>query len=158
VTPISTATKKAGRAINVPNTAAFMAITPDGQTVYVVSPNSPNDIYNTSTVTPISTATDTAGKPIMISSGGVDAIAITPNGQTAYVADNQESQGTTVTPTRVGSISAQRDVVDAVGGSSATSASQARPAPSPTSRSPPPWLTSGGHRSAPTGSSNRTGL
>jgi len=34
----------------------------------------------------------------MISSGGVDAIAITPNGQTAYVADNQESQGTTVSP------------------------------------------------------------
>ena len=51
-----------------------IAITPDGQTAYVVNETS-------GTVTPIRIATNTAGKPIKVGNGAF-AIAITPDGRT----------------------------------------------------------------------------
>jgi YVTN family beta-propeller protein len=59
VTPITTATNRAGKPIRVadgPGTIAI-AITRDGRTAYVVSGTA-------GTVTPIATATNTPGKPI----------------------------------------------------------------------------------------------
>jgi len=80
VTPISTATNKAGKVITVGSGPRAFAITPNGKTAYVVS--------NAGIVTPITTTTSKAGKAINISGRGVlYAIAITPNGETAYVVD-----------------------------------------------------------------------
>jgi YVTN family beta-propeller protein len=70
VTPISTATNKAGKAITVGKYPGAIAVTPDGRTAYVVN-NGPG------TVTPISTATGKAGKAITVGKNP-DAIAITP--------------------------------------------------------------------------------
>ena len=85
VTPINTATNKAGKAIKIPGPGEI-AITPNGKTAYVLSASN--------TVTPIRTTTNTALKAIKVGSGP-DAIAITPNGTTAYVADGGSN---TVTP------------------------------------------------------------
>jgi YVTN family beta-propeller protein len=87
VTPVSLATRKAGRAIPVGADPTAIALTPDGRTAYVVNSGS-------GTVTPISTATATAGRAIRV---GTDptAIAITPDGRTAYVTN---SGSDTVTP------------------------------------------------------------
>jgi YVTN family beta-propeller protein len=56
-----------------------MALTPNGQTLYVAD--------EPDTVTPIATATNTPGKPIKVGQNP-DQILVTPDGQTAYVADN----------------------------------------------------------------------
>jgi YVTN family beta-propeller protein len=87
VTPVSLATRTAGRAIAVGADPTAVALTPDGRTAYVVSSGS-------GTVTPINTATRTAGRAIRV---GADptAIVITPDGRTAYVAN---SGSDTVTP------------------------------------------------------------
>jgi DNA-binding beta-propeller fold protein YncE len=69
VTPIPTATNVPGRPIRVGCRPYFLAITPDGQTVWVAS--------GRNTVTPIATATNTAGTPIKIS-GSIAAIAVAP--------------------------------------------------------------------------------
>jgi DNA-binding beta-propeller fold protein YncE len=69
LTPVSTATNVPGRPIQVGCRPYLLAITPDGQTVWVAS--------GQNTVTPIATATNTAGKPIKFS-GSIAAIAITP--------------------------------------------------------------------------------
>ena len=61
VTPIRTATNKAGKAITVGKDPVAIAITPNGQTGYVT--NSRSD-----TVTPIRTATNKAGKAIAVGS------------------------------------------------------------------------------------------
>jgi hyaluronoglucosaminidase len=70
VTPIATATNKAGRAIPVGRNPAAIAITPNGRTACVA--NALSD-----TVTPIATATSKAGNAIP---AGQDptSIAITP--------------------------------------------------------------------------------
>jgi YVTN family beta-propeller protein len=80
VTPIRTATNKAGKAIQAGSGPFAVAITPNGQTAYVADENS-------SAVTPISTATNTAGTPIPVGNDP-QYIAITPNGGTAYVAND----------------------------------------------------------------------
>jgi DNA-binding beta-propeller fold protein YncE len=67
VTPILTATNKAGKAIKVGSGPDAIAITPDEKTAYVTSGSG---------VTPISTATNKAGKAIKVGNGP-DAIAIT---------------------------------------------------------------------------------
>jgi YVTN family beta-propeller protein len=69
VTPISTVTNTAEKAIKVATGPVAVAFTPDGKTAYVVS-------LGADTVTPISTATNTPGTPIKV---GVHpyAIAIT---------------------------------------------------------------------------------
>jgi DNA-binding beta-propeller fold protein YncE len=69
VTPITTATNTPGRPIRVACDPYFLAITPDGQTVWVASGNH--------TVTPIATATNTPGKPIRFL-GVIKAIAVSP--------------------------------------------------------------------------------
>jgi len=48
----------------------WVAITPNGKTVYAVN-------FSSSSVTPITTATDTAGTPVKVGEQP-DAIAITP--------------------------------------------------------------------------------
>ena len=72
ITPVSTATDKAGKQIGVgpgpyPDT---MAITPDGKTLYVAA-------YNSNQLVPISTATNKPGKAIHVGREPV-AVAITP--------------------------------------------------------------------------------
>ena len=71
VTPINTATNKAGKPIKVGINPNAIAITPNGKTAYVTNSGS-------STVTPISTATSKAGTPIKVAGAGY--VAITPNG------------------------------------------------------------------------------
>jgi YVTN family beta-propeller protein len=66
VTPISTATNAAFKAIKVGICPAGIAITPNGKTAYVTS---------NAGVTPISTATDKPGKLIKIP-GGASLIVI----------------------------------------------------------------------------------
>jgi YVTN family beta-propeller protein len=70
VTPITTATDKAGKAINVGSFPWAIAVTPNGKTAYVANSGS-------GTVTPIGTATNTAGKVINVGAAPV-SIAITP--------------------------------------------------------------------------------
>ena len=70
MTPIQTATNKAGKAIKVGNRPGAIAITPDGKTAYVAN-------HDSGTVTPIRTATNTALKAIKVGSDPT-AIAITP--------------------------------------------------------------------------------
>jgi DNA-binding beta-propeller fold protein YncE len=82
LTPISTATGKPGRAIKVPllYNPGTMAITPDGKTLYVVSP--------TGAVRPVSTATGKVGRAIRLPAGvQATQIAIAPNGKTAWTLD-----------------------------------------------------------------------
>ena len=69
VTPISTATNAPGNPIRVGCDPYFLAITPDGQTVWVAN--------GERTITPIATATNTPGKPIRFR-GVIKAIAVSP--------------------------------------------------------------------------------
>ena len=64
VTPISTVTNKPGKAIPAGKAPSYIAITPDGKTIYVS--NSGQGSVAGDTVTPISTATSKPGKPIMV--------------------------------------------------------------------------------------------
>ena len=85
ITPINTATGTLGKPIRIRkanNGPYFIAITPDGKTVYVAERGA-----NPATVTPVSTATGTPGKPINIRGGfpTYGQIVITPDGKTAYV-------------------------------------------------------------------------
>jgi len=75
VTPINTATNRAGTPIVVGSRPGQIAITPNGKTAYVLAGGS---------VVPINTRTGTALKPIK-GTAGAGYIAITPNGKTAYV-------------------------------------------------------------------------
>ena len=72
VTPIRTATNRAGQPIRVGGGPSSIAITPDGKTAYVTS-------ETPGTVTPIRTATSKAGPPIKVGRFPF-AIAITPDG------------------------------------------------------------------------------
>ena len=94
VTPINTATNKAGTPIKAGSGPFAIAITPDGKTAYVANADS-------GTVTPIRTATNKALKAIKVGVGPTD-IAITPDGKTAYVSNDGigETLGHTVTPIR----------------------------------------------------------
>ncbi len=80
VTPIPTATNRAGRPIPVGALPVAVAVTPDGSRAYVVDEGTPGAI------TPIRTASNTAGRSIRVA-GTPEAIVITPDGATAYVAD-----------------------------------------------------------------------
>jgi YVTN family beta-propeller protein len=70
VTPIATATNTPGPPIEVGSGPWAFAITPDGQTAYVIN-------FYSHSVTPIATATNTPGLPIPVGDGPY-AIAITP--------------------------------------------------------------------------------
>jgi DNA-binding beta-propeller fold protein YncE len=69
VTPISTATNKAGKAIHVDGMPLRIAVTPDSRTAYVITWSD--------TVTPISTATNQAGHAIKLGAG-VEIMVFTP--------------------------------------------------------------------------------
>jgi sugar lactone lactonase YvrE len=89
VTPIDLATNKAEPAINLPESADayYMALTPDGKTLYVLAPHG---------VIPISTASGTVLPTIKVPKlcSTYTNIAITPNGETIYV-------GACITGTRI---------------------------------------------------------
>jgi len=93
VTPIRAASNIAGSPIRVGPAPALIAISPDGQTAYVVGVGSIlPDAAAPVTLTPIRTATDWPGRVITVcppeNLGGViapDAIAISPDSQTIYV-------------------------------------------------------------------------
>jgi DNA-binding beta-propeller fold protein YncE len=80
--PIDAGTDSVGTPITVGSDSDALAITPNGQTAYVVSPDN-------NSVTPVDLATGTAGTPITVPVP--TSIAITPNGQTAYVTSGQNS-------------------------------------------------------------------
>jgi YVTN family beta-propeller protein len=90
VTPITLATRAAGKPIHVGRAPQAIALTPDDRTAFVVNSGS-------GTVVPIDTATRAARAPIRV---GEDprAIVITPDGATAYVANSGSG---TVTPISV---------------------------------------------------------
>ena len=79
VTAISTATDTAGTPFNVGTGPNAIAITPDGQTAYVVNGGDDD-------VVPVNTTNDAVGHSDT-SRELPGAIAITPDGQTAYVAN-----------------------------------------------------------------------
>jgi DNA-binding beta-propeller fold protein YncE len=82
VTPIATATNRAGKPIIVGRGAVFsvtpVAITPDGQTLYIPD-STPNGVI------PFSTVTNTSGRLISFGGASIERIAVTPDGSTAYV-------------------------------------------------------------------------
>jgi DNA-binding beta-propeller fold protein YncE len=86
VTPISTATNTAGKAITVSSLTGYensaLAIAPDGKTLYaggfLATSNEPGYLV------PVTTASGAVGKAIKVASDPV-AIGVTPNGATAYV-------------------------------------------------------------------------
>jgi YVTN family beta-propeller protein len=79
VTPIDTATNRAGRPITVGADPGPIAIAPHGRFAYV--------IVGQREVVPINLATHKPGRPIKLH-GRAFRIAITPNGETVYVLDN----------------------------------------------------------------------
>ena len=66
-----------------------IAITPNGQTAYVVGPTDGGD-----SITPVNTSTDAVGTPIVVGND-VSSVAITPDGSTAYAVS---SDNDTVVP------------------------------------------------------------
>jgi DNA-binding beta-propeller fold protein YncE len=80
VTPIDTATNRAGPAINLPATAGYayyVAMAPNGKTIYVLTPRG---------VIPIRTASRTALPMIKVPKlANSTELAITPDGRTIYV-------------------------------------------------------------------------
>ncbi|MGH3189466.1 MAG: hypothetical protein ACRDOL_19800 [Streptosporangiaceae bacterium] len=105
VTPVRAASNTAGRPIRVGPAPALIAISPDGQTAYVVGVGSLlPDAAAPVTLTPIRTATNRPGRVITVCApenlGGViapAAIAITPDSRTVYVSCPGE-----VVPVRAG--------------------------------------------------------
>jgi DNA-binding beta-propeller fold protein YncE len=75
---IPNATKVRGKKILLPGGREYMAITPNGKTIYV-SGDEPNAVI------PVSTATGKVGKPIEFGRQVPMQILITPDGKTAYV-------------------------------------------------------------------------
>jgi sugar lactone lactonase YvrE len=113
VTPIRAASNTARRPIRVGRGPALIAISPDGQTAYVVGVGSTlPDVPSPVTLTPIRTATNRPGREITVCAaenlGGVispGAIAITPDSRTVYV-----SCSGMVVPVRAGADTASEPV------------------------------------------------
>jgi hyaluronoglucosaminidase len=82
VTPIATATNRAGKPIIVGRGNVFIrtpvAMTPDGQTLYIPD-STPNGVI------PFSTITNTPGRLIRFGGASIQQVAVTPDGSTAYV-------------------------------------------------------------------------
>jgi DNA-binding beta-propeller fold protein YncE len=113
VTPIGAASNRAGRQIRVGPGPELIAISPDGQTAYVVGVGSllPEEAAPV-TLTAIRTATNRPGRVITVCAsgnpGGVDApyaIAVTPDSRTVYV-----SCAGTVVPVRAGADNASEPI------------------------------------------------
>jgi DNA-binding beta-propeller fold protein YncE len=92
VTPIDLSTGTPGKPILIGGSPDGIAITPDGATAFVTSPD--ND-----TVVPINLATGIPAEPIPDPNGPTGAIAIAPDGATAYVTDGPSNgRNGSVTP------------------------------------------------------------
>ena len=86
ITPIDTATGTEGTPFDFNDYEPdALAITPDGQTAYVVPAQADQD----SEITPVNTDTDAIGTPIN-TGDPVSAVAITPDGSTAYAVSYQD--------------------------------------------------------------------
>ena len=114
VTPIRAASNREGRPIRVGPGPELIAISPDGQTAYVVGVGSllPEEAAAPVTLTAIRTATNRPGRVITVCApgnpGGVDApyaIAITPDSRTVYV-----SCAGAVVPVRAGADTASEPI------------------------------------------------
>ena len=113
VTPIQAASNRAGRPIRVGPGPELIAISPDGQTAYVVGVGSLlSEVAAPVTLTAIRTATNRPGRVITVCAsgnpGGVDtpyAIAVTPDSRTVYV-----SCAGTVVPVRAGADTASEPI------------------------------------------------
>lgn len=112
MTPIRAASNTAGRPIRVGPAPAMIAISPDGQTAYVLGignllPDAPAPV----TLTPIRTATNRPGRVITIcapeSPSNLVAIAITPDSRTVYVSCHGTGQ---VVPVRAGAGTASKPI------------------------------------------------
>src|SRR6266581_5792008 len=84
VTPIDIAAGKPRRLILAANSAAALAVTPDGRTLYVAS--------RAGMVTPVDVATGQPGRPISVPEPS--ALAVTPDGRTLFAITSRN----TVTP------------------------------------------------------------
>jgi len=115
VTPIRAASHAAGRPIRIGHAPALIAISPDGQTAYVVGVGSLlPDAAAPVTLTSIRTATDRPERVITVcvreKMGGViapDAIAITPDSRTVYLSCLGTGQ---VVPVRAGAEAAAEPI------------------------------------------------
>jgi YVTN family beta-propeller protein len=92
VVSIDLETRAVSAPITVGNAPLAVAISPDGQTLWVANSYS-------GSVSPVDTANRTAGTPIAVD-GAPDALAVSSDGQTVYVADESSSvaKGNNVTP------------------------------------------------------------
>jgi DNA-binding beta-propeller fold protein YncE len=117
VTPIRAASNTAGRPIKVGPAPALIAISPDGQTAYVVGIGSllPGAAAPV-TLTAIRTATNKPGRVITVCAPGnlsgaiaiaPDTIAITPDSRTVYVSCSGTGQ---VVPVRAGADTAAKPI------------------------------------------------
>src|SRR5208282_5514582 len=91
IIPIATATNTPGKPVRVGPAAGVLAITPDGQILYLIQLGNYGVKTGPSGVIPFATATDTPGKLIKID-GFVYAIAVTPDSSTAYVASEPSTK------------------------------------------------------------------
>src|SRR5262249_16312139 len=89
-----------GTAIGIAGQPGPLAITPNGQTVYVLT--------GFGSVTPISVATNSAGTAIRVS--GAAAIAITTDGKTAYMANCKTAGSVTPLDLATGTLGAAINV------------------------------------------------
>jgi DNA-binding beta-propeller fold protein YncE len=85
--PISTATNKPGRPINVRHMSA-MAVTPDGKTIYAGTGD---------TVIPINAASHKSGRPIRFH-GSVSELSMNPDGKTAYAQIHPHGSASEIVP------------------------------------------------------------
>ena len=107
VTPIRAGSNTAGRPIKVGPAPALIAISPDGQTAYVVGtgslvPGAPAPV----TLTAIRTATNKPGRVVTVCAPG-NTIAITPDSRTVYVSCSGTGQ---VGPVRAGADTAAKPI------------------------------------------------
>jgi|GEM_PF-1014489 len=127
VTPILAASNTAGKPIRVGPVPALIAISPDGQTAYVLGSGSvlPGAAAPV-TLTAIRTATNRPGRIVTVCAGGnltaatginPDTIAVTPDGRTVYVSCPGE-----VVPVRAGADAASEPIRIASAGALAMAA------------------------------------
>jgi YVTN family beta-propeller protein len=84
VTPINTATNKALKQIPTGGGSYFMAITPNGNKLYVTGSDSSGE----GVVIPVSTATNKPGKMIAVARVPT-VLAVTPDSKTLYIVDQE---------------------------------------------------------------------
>lgn len=87
VTPVTLATGRPGRPIDVAASPQAIAITPNGTTAYVIEGDGGG-------ILPVNVATGRPGTPIKVGIGEPSAIAITPDGRMAYVVTLHTPPGT----------------------------------------------------------------